>query len=110
MSVAPSCPVLLVHEDDAYRRALIKALDERHFSVTYTDDEQEAVRTLGEKTFLVIIVGAEQARVIQEGDDIGAAVIVLGRPSAELTRAADETLLKPVDAAYVAERARTYCR
>lgn len=117
MAVAPSCPILLVHDDDAYRRALIKALDERHFSVTYTADEGEALRAIGEKPFQVIVVASERTKVVDylrsNGDGVGAAVIVIGEARPELRTLAafaDETLLKPVDAGYVAERARTYCR
>jgi hypothetical protein len=39
-------------------------------------------------------------------------VLILGDPDPEIrayTPWADETMLKPVDAAYVATRARTYC-
>ena len=110
MTVAPSCPVLLVHDDDAFRRALIKALDERYFSVTYTDDESDAASALREKSFPVVILGAEHAGILDQADELGAAVILVGDVDAERRKRADETLLKPVDAAYVAERARTYCR
>lgn len=42
----------------------------------------------------------------------GLSVLVIGEPNPELrnhTATADETLLKPVDPSYVADRARAYC-
>jgi len=35
MSVTPSCPVLLIHDDDPFRKSLIATLDQRHFAVTH---------------------------------------------------------------------------
>ena len=101
--------MLLIHADDAYRRALIKALDERNFSVTYTDDEEAATRALGEKSFTVIILAAERAALVEQTERVGAALIVVGDAGVELRKVADETLLKPVDPTYLAGRARAYC-
>ena len=120
----PSCPILVIHEDDAWRKSLIAALDARHFTVTCAVDGARALDILGERRpFRVILIGVDVASGegmaaldwlrANEGTIDGAAVIVVGDPNPELRNAAksaDETLLKPVDAAWVADRARTYCR
>jgi len=112
---------MLIHDDDAFRKALIKSLDRKHFTVTFSGDGDDAVRLLGERRFRVVIVGLdvtarkglaalEYLRAHRAG--LGASVIIVGEPNPELrnhARDADETLLKPVDPDYVAERARTYC-
>lgn len=120
MSVAPSCPVLLIHEDDEFRKKLIAALDERHFSVTFCCDGPDALSAIHEKPFRVIVIGLDiGSRVgmaafdyVRDHDGFGASVILVCEPNAnmrDLARTADETLLKPVDPVYVAERARVYC-
>jgi two-component system response regulator QseB len=122
MSVTPSCPILVVHEDDLFRRKLIAALDERHFTVTFVGDGEEAVEALQEKKYRVILLGVDLAarRGLQAFDYVrghrqelnGTTLLVVGEASPELRTLAsfaDETLLKPVDAAYVADRARNYC-
>jgi DNA-binding response OmpR family regulator len=120
----PSCPILVIHEDDAWRKSLIAALDQRHFTVTYVTDGDAAVGVLEEhRPFRVMIIGVNLESgsgtksldwLRANGEAInGAAVIVVGEPNPELrnaARSADETLLMPVDPAWVAERARTYCR
>ena len=121
MTVTPSCPALLVHADDSFRQSLIARLDEEHFSVTYTADGAEAVKTLEERAFKVILVavdlkrriGLDVLRYLAENHPQDSGIIIIGEPDPDLrsyTRVADETLLKPVDANYVADRARTYCR
>lgn len=35
MTIAPSCPALLIHDDDPYRQSLIARLDQKHFTVTF---------------------------------------------------------------------------
>ena len=122
MSIAPSCPILVVHDDDVFRRRLIAALDQRHFTVTYVADGDEALEALQARAFRVIVVGVDvtHRRGLQaldfvrdhRGDLHDASVIVLGEPNPEIrqvARFADETLLKPVDPNYVADRARVYC-
>jgi DNA-binding response OmpR family regulator len=110
---------MLVLDDDAFRTALIKSLDRRHFTVTFSGDGADAVRLLGERRFRVVILGVDVAagkglaalEYLREQRN-GASVIIVGEPDPELrthARDADETLLKPVDPDYVAERARAYC-
>ena len=112
---------MLIHDDDEFRKALIKSLDRKHFTVTFSADGDDAVRLLRERRFRVVLLcidvatrkgltALEYLRANREALD--ASVIILGDPTPELrshARAADETLLKPVDPDYVAERARTYC-
>lgn len=122
MTVAPSCPALVVHDDDTFRRSLIASLDQRHFTVTYTPDGDDAIKVLRERPFEIILLGIDLTR--QRGTqtleylranraEVAARVIFVGEPDPALrdyARLADETLLKPVDPNYVAERARVYCR
>lgn len=121
MSVTPSCPILVVHPDNAFRRKLIAELDQRHFTVTYCTSGEEALEALKGKPFRVIVLwidlGNSQTTSVVDylrdhHGELGATVIVLGEPNPDLravARFADETLLKPVDPVYVAERARVYC-
>lgn len=121
MSVTPSCPILIIHPDNAFRRKLIAELDQRHFTVTYTANGDEALEVLRSKPFRVIVLwidlgnGGRESVVDYVRDhrrELGATVIVLGEPNPDLravARFADETLLKPVDPVYVAERAKVYC-
>jgi DNA-binding response OmpR family regulator len=110
---------MLIHDDDAFRKALIQSLDRKHFTVTFTGDGADAVRLLGERRFRVVILGVDAAagkglaalQYLREHGN-GVSVIIVGDPDPELrnhARHADETLLKPVDPDYVAERARAYC-
>lgn len=121
MSVTPSCPALLIHDDDAFRKSLIATLDQRHFAVTFTNDGDEAVQHLRDRTFRVILLGVS----LKEKNGLQAAawlhehrerakcgIIILGDPDPEIRTFApwaDETLLKPVDPHYVAQRALVYC-
>lgn len=119
--VRPSCPALVIHDDDAFRKSLIATLDQHHFSVTFSADGDDAVELLRERKFNVILLGVNLATrngmraldfLRQSKEDIGCGVLILGDPDPEIRAYApwaDETLLKPVDAAYVATRARTYC-
>jgi DNA-binding response OmpR family regulator len=121
MSVTPSCQALLIHDDDAFRKSLIKTLDQRHFAVTFTSDGDDALQHLGKRTFKVILLGvslkgknglqaAAYLREHREKAECG--VIILGDPDPAIRTFApwaDETLLKPVDPDYVAQRALVYC-
>lgn len=119
--VRPSCPALLIHEDDEFRKKLIAALDQNNFMVTFSNDGSDAVALLRSRPFQVILLGVNlSARVglqamevlRQSRDEIGCGVILLGDPDPELRALApwaDETLLKPVDPQYVATRALSYC-
>jgi DNA-binding response OmpR family regulator len=119
--VEPSCPVLVVHDDDAFRKSLIAALDQHHFTVTWATDGDGAVDLLTKRKFPVILIGLDLrtqkgVRALEHlranREDIGCAVIILGDPDPNVRTFApwaDETMLKPVDAAYVARRARAYC-
>lgn len=121
MTVTPSCPVLVIHDDDPFRRSLIATLDQKHFTVTFGADGDEALKLLEDRSYRVILVGVSLAQkkglktldfLRDHRERAKCGVIILGDPSPELRTYApwaDETLLKPVDPAYVAERARTYC-
>lgn len=121
MSVSPSYPILVVADDDRFRKELIRALDERHFSVTFTADPNDALRLLERKAFSVIVLSIDARgrknlelleRLRERSVESDEAVLVLAPPSPELremARFADETLMTPVDADYLARRAQTYC-
>lgn len=122
--VAPSCPVLVIYENDTFRSALIRTLDENHFAVTFTTDGEEAVKTLNEThaKFQVVIVGVDLAArkglkaidyLRDHREAVKCGVIIVGEANPELRTFApwaDETLMKPVDPAYVTTRARVYCK
>jgi DNA-binding response OmpR family regulator len=123
MTIAPSCPALLIHDDDPYRQSLIVQLDQKHFSVTFVENGAEAIKALEQRAFNVILVSVDLKR--KRGLDVlsylkqrraalnGSAIIILGDPDPELrtyASVADETLLKPVDPTYVVARAQAYCR
>jgi DNA-binding response OmpR family regulator len=113
--------VLVIHDDDPFRKALIAALDQQNFSVTFTADDTEAVDHVRSGRFTVVLLGlnmksgrgAGALEVIgEERSRVKCGVIILGDPDPEIrtwAARADETLLKPVDPDYVATRARTYC-
>ncbi len=121
--VEPSCPALVILDDDAFRRSLIKTLDQKHFSVTFSADGDDAIGILKEKhqTFKVVLLGLDLRT--QRGlktleylrdnrPQLTCGIIIIGEPNPEIRTYApwaDETLLKPVDPDYIARRARTYC-
>ena len=119
--VRPSCPALVIHENDAFRKGLIASLDQHHFTVTFVPDGPGAIDLVRDGTFRVILLGlnlttgkgTHSLDALQRAREQGqCGVIILADPDPEIrTRApwADETLLKPVDPAYVARRANTYC-
>ena len=121
MSVTPSCQALLIHDDDAFRKSLIATLDQRHFAVTFTNDGDGALEHLRDRTFRVVLlgvslkekIGLEAAAYLSEHrENVKCGVIILGDPDPEIRTFApwaDETLLKPVDPDYVAQRALVYC-
>ena len=123
MPVEKSCPVLVIHDDDAFRRNLIKALDQHHFAVTFEIDGEAAKKVLQARPqdFRIILValnlksdkGVAMLDFMREHRDLHrCGVIILGDPDPAIRTFApwaDETLLKPVDPAYVATRARAYC-
>ena len=119
--VRPSCPALVIHDDDAFRKALIAALDQQNFTVTFATDGDGALDILRNRRFNVVVLGVNlstkrgtQALDFLRGEKekLSCGVLILGDPDPEIRTYApwaDETMLKPVDAAYVATRARTYC-
>lgn len=119
--VRPSCPALLIHDDDAFRKKLIATLDQHNFSVTFAADGTEAIDHLKARTFAVVILelnlgarrGVEALEFLRgHRESAKCGVIILGDPDPNIRMYApwaDETLLKPVDPQYVATRARTYC-
>lgn len=120
--VSPSCPALVIHDDDAFRKSLIATLDQKHFTVTMAADGADAIDAIASRPFNVIILVVDVANrkglqalehLRANRKSIGGGVIIVGEPNPELRTfagVADETLLKPVDPVYVAERARAYCR
>jgi len=121
--VEPSCPAFVILDDDAFRRSLIKTLDQKHFSVTFCPDGDGALQILADKpeTFKVVLLGLDLTtqrglRSLEYLRDnrtkFTCGVIIIGEPNPEISTYApwaDETLLKPVDPDYIARRARTYC-
>ncbi|MGN6182860.1 MAG: response regulator [Thermoanaerobaculia bacterium] len=119
--VRPSCPALVIHEDDEFRKKLIAALDQNNFTVTFEMDGDAAVDLLRSRRFQVVLLGVNLAagtglRALEHLRDTqggpGCGVIILGDPDPRIRTFApwaDETLLKPVDAQYVATRALSYC-
>lgn len=119
--VRPSCPALVIHDDDAFRRSLIATLDQSNFTVTFSPDGDGAVDILSKRAFNVVILGVnldtrKGMRALeflqQEKPKIKCGVILLGDPNPRLRTYApwaDETLLKPVDPQYVVTRAQAYC-
>ena len=121
MSVMPSCQALLIHDDDAFRKSLIATLDQRHFAVTYTTDSDLALQFLRDRTFRVVLLGVSLEEKVgmttagylrEHREVVKCGVIILGDPDPAIRTFApwaDETLLKPVDPDYVAQRALVYC-
>jgi DNA-binding response OmpR family regulator len=121
ISIAPSCPILIIHDDDPFRRQLVKALDQRHFTVTMEEDGAGAIAAIGERSYPVILLGLSQGsgrgtealRHIRDNRAaIEAKLIIVADGHPELrqyARDADEFLIRPVDPTYVANRARAYC-
>lgn len=119
--VRPSCPALVIHDDDAFRKKLIAALDENNFMVTFEVDGDGALSTLGRRAFNVVLLGLnlETSAGMRSLDylrdqktHIKCGVIILGDSDPRIRTYApwaDETLLKPVDPQYVVARARAYC-
>ena len=121
--VEPSCPAFLILDDEPFRKALIKTLDEKHFTVTFAADGDSAVDILrnGHHTFKVVLLGLDLRTnkgvkslefLRDHRENVKCGVIIIGEPNPEIRMLApwaDETLLKPVDPAYVASRARSYC-
>lgn len=120
--VQPSCPVLVILDDGPFRKSLIRALDLKHFAVTFAADGDGAVELLRSRaaSFKVILLGIDlekqkgmrTVQYLREHRNGACGVIIIGEPTPELRTFApwaDETLMKPVDPDYVATRARTYC-
>lgn len=119
--VRPSCPALVIHDDDAFRKALIATLDQQHFTVTVRQDADIALDAIRKRPFRVVVIGVN----LKSGSGVtsldflrelkvesGLAVLIVGDADPNIRTYApwaDETLMKPVDAAYVARRARSYC-
>jgi DNA-binding response OmpR family regulator len=119
--VRPSCPAFVIHDDDAFRKNLIATLDQHNFTVTFAADGDGAIDLLRNRKFNVILLGVNLAThngvraleyLRESKGKIGCGVLILGDPDPRIRTYApwaDETLLKPVDPAYVVSRALTYC-
>ena len=59
--VSPSCPALVIHDDDAFRKSLIATLDQKHFTVTVREHGPRALEALKETK------GLEDMMVIRKG-------------------------------------------
>jgi DNA-binding response OmpR family regulator len=113
----------VIHADDAFRKALIATLDANNFTVTFTTDGDRVVEILDQRAeqFRVILLGIDvrnnpTAKSIEflrsNRKRVRCGIILLGEPDPALRTFApwaDETLMKPVDPAYIAKRARAYC-
>jgi DNA-binding response OmpR family regulator len=118
--IQPSCPALLVLDDDAFRKSLIATMDQQHFMVTSVDENQFAAE-LERRKYRVIVVGldlsdnkgASALEFLKEHREISrCGVIIVGESDPRIRSYApwaDETLMKPVDPQYLATRARAYC-
>lgn len=119
----PSCPVLVIEDDESFRKPLIAALDEAHFTVTAAGSAEEALEVMKTRVFQVIILdlrlpgqsGYDLLEYIRTNRDrIRSRILVVSgvgpqaRQDADLS-IAEEVLLKPVDYSYVAKRAQKYC-
>lgn len=119
----PSCPVLVVEDDDSFRKPLIAALDQAHFTVTAASTAEEALRLFESRMFQVIILdlklpgqsGYDLLNYIRDNrEKVPSHIIIVSgvgphaRQDADLS-IAEEVLLKPVDYRYVAQRAQKYC-
>ena len=121
--VEPSCPALLVLDDDDFRRDLIKTLDQKHFTVTFSPDGDDTVKMLERerRAFHVIVLGLDlQSKkcvmtleyLRDHRDKFRCGIIIIGEPNPQIRTFApwvNDTLMRPVDPDYVATRARTYC-
>ncbi|HET7437176.1 MAG TPA: response regulator [Thermoanaerobaculia bacterium] len=119
--VEPSCPALIIHDDDAFRKNLIATLDRRGFTVTFIAPGDDAAKTLDERAFRVVIIGIDLKTrsgvpaldyIREHREKVRCGVIVLGDPDPAMRTYApwaDETFMKPVDPEYLATRARSYC-
>ncbi len=113
--------MLVIHDDDPFRKSLIATLDQSNFMVTFAPDGDGALDLLKSRRFNVVILslnldtrsGVRSLEYIRtEKTHIKCGVIILGDPNPQIRTFApwaDETLLKPVDASYVVSRARSYC-
>lgn len=119
--VRPSCPALLIHDDDEFRRKLIATLDQQNFAVTFAPDGGDAIDYLKARKFNVVLLGVNLATgnglqaldyLRDHREAIKCGIILLGDSDPGIRTYApwaDETLLKPVDPGYVATRALSYC-
>lgn len=119
--IQPSCQALLVLDDDAFRKNLIAALDQHNFAVTFSEETDSIGEVLSSRTFRVIVVGLDLRQgkgtrtldyLREHREVLRCGVLILGEPDPNIRNYApwaDETFLKPVDPAYVATRARSYC-
>ena len=119
--IEKSCVALVIHPEDDFRKKLIATLDQQHFTVTAETDGDGAVRALESRQFQVILVGLNLTTKVgttvidylgRNRERVRCGVLLLGDANPAIRTYApwvDETLMKPVDPAYVATRARTYC-
>lgn len=119
--IRPSCPALVVLDDDPFRKTLVASLDQKNFMVSFSEDGNGVRQLLDEKKFSVVIVGLNLStqqgvntlKVIKESrEKLGCGVIILGDPHPDIRSYApwaDELFLKPVDPSFVTTRALAYC-
>src|SRR5215208_5853801 len=93
--VEPSCPALVILDDDAFRKSLIRTLDQKHFTVTFSADGEDAVRLLENerRAYHVILVGVDVEKkkglkaleyLKEHREKIRCGIIVIGEPDPEV--------------------------
>jgi DNA-binding response OmpR family regulator len=90
--IAPSCPALVIHDDDAFRKSLIAALDQRHFTVTFSIDGDNALELLRARNFRIVLLGIDlkskkglsALEMLRSRDRKATSVIIVGDPDPEL--------------------------
>src|SRR5215212_8914288 len=93
--VSPSCPALVIHDNDAFRRSLIATLDQKHFTVTFSEHGDGALEAIKARSFQVILLSLDLNR--QKGldvleyigahrDAVSARLIIIGEPNPDLRK------------------------
>lgn len=123
MSVAPSCPVLLIQDDESFRKGLVAALDRSHFAVTMAANGAEGIEKLQRGSFTVLILDLDLQKLDAQSvldwvrdhrSDAPPKILIVTGATPTLRqqydlKLAEEVLFKPVTVDYVVTRAQRYC-